>query len=209
MVNKAKSKEKPVTPRRSQAERREETSALVCLKASEIFAAKGYAATKLEDIAHACNLTIRPIYHYYGNKKQLFQAVVEAQELRLSQALQYYFEHSSAKNDDNAKAADQPLKKPWQIFMGFANDTPFRQIVLIDSPNVLGRERWAECSVVKPINSWIAQLFPDSSALRCEIMARMLSAALAEVALMLASSQEPEVIEKEIRALLAAWMPEA
>ena len=33
---------------------------------------KGYADTSLEAIAADCGLTIRPIYHYFGNEKDLF-----------------------------------------------------------------------------------------------------------------------------------------
>jgi AcrR family transcriptional regulator len=64
----------------TQPQRREETSGLVLASAIKLFARKGYTATSLEDIAADTGLTIRPIYHYFGNKIQLFEAVAEAQE---------------------------------------------------------------------------------------------------------------------------------
>ena len=66
------------TPRRrTQAERREESRQAVLDSACRLFGARGYAATSLEDIAADCGLTIRPIYHYFGNKLALFTAVNE------------------------------------------------------------------------------------------------------------------------------------
>jgi AcrR family transcriptional regulator len=35
----------------------------------------GYAATSLEQIAADAGTTIRPVYHYFGNKQALFEAV--------------------------------------------------------------------------------------------------------------------------------------
>ncbi|MBN2010000.1 TetR family transcriptional regulator [candidate division KSB1 bacterium] len=37
-----------------------------------VFGAKGYAATRMEDIADAANVTRGAIYHHFGNKKDLF-----------------------------------------------------------------------------------------------------------------------------------------
>ena len=62
---------KSTAQRRTQAQRREETQQAVLDSASRLFGEKGYAGTSLEEIAADCGLTIRPIYHYFGNKKAL------------------------------------------------------------------------------------------------------------------------------------------
>ena len=40
--------------------------------AMEVFSEKGYAATRLSDIADAAQVTRGAIYHHFGNKKELF-----------------------------------------------------------------------------------------------------------------------------------------
>ncbi len=43
--------------------------------ALRVFSEKGYAATRLSDIAVAANVTRGAIYHHFGNKKELFIAL--------------------------------------------------------------------------------------------------------------------------------------
>ena len=43
--------------------------------ALHVFGEKGFAATRLEDIAEAANVTRGAIYHHFGNKKELFIAL--------------------------------------------------------------------------------------------------------------------------------------
>ena len=62
-------------PRRTQAQRREQSRQAVLESACKLFGQRGYADTSLEDICADCGLTIRPVYHYFGNKKSLFEAV--------------------------------------------------------------------------------------------------------------------------------------
>ena len=63
--------------RRTQEQRRNESRQAVLDSACRLFGDKGYADTSLEEIAADCGLTIRPIYHYFGNKKALFAAVLQ------------------------------------------------------------------------------------------------------------------------------------
>ena len=75
------------TRRKTQAQRREESSKAVLESATRLFGEHGYADTSLEQIAEDCGLTIRPIYHYFGNKKALFAAVNDAMEARILEAM--------------------------------------------------------------------------------------------------------------------------
>jgi len=190
-TSKLTSKSKHKEPRRSQAQRRADTSSLVLEAATRLFGEKGYELTTIEDIAAETNLTIRPIYHYFGNKKQLFQAVVENQELRLAEIL------SRTLNTEEADGMAS-LLRGWQAFSDLSNDQIFRQIVLIDSPNILGRERWAESSVVLKSEELLAKRYPQLPAVRLELISRMVIASLAEAALMLAQKETNQTIGKEI-----------
>jgi AcrR family transcriptional regulator len=45
--------------------------------ALEVFSQKGYASTRLEDVAEAAGVTRGAIYHHFGGKKELFHALFE------------------------------------------------------------------------------------------------------------------------------------
>ena len=101
---------KSTAQRRTQAQRREETRQAGLDSACQLFGEKGYSRTSLEEIAADCGLTIRPIYHYFGNKKALFSAVNEVMEQRILDTL-----------DD---AAGQPGQKSraWQAYLKLCED---------------------------------------------------------------------------------------
>ena len=178
--------------RRTQAERRHETRALVLESACELFGERGYNNTSLQDIADRSKLTIRPIYHYFNNKKQLFLAVTEEMELQLAQRLQA------------SRAAEQKtsMTAGWDAFLEIAEDKHFQQIVLIDAPNILGRERWSTSSVVVTARQMLLDSQPDISELKAELLTRMIIAALAEAALMIAETRDVAGFTKDVSELL-------
>ncbi len=169
--------------RKTQSQRREETSNLVLASAIKLFAGKGYTATSLEDVAADTGLTIRPIYHYFGNKIQLFEAVTETQEqLLLEQLLPL------------DPSSPNILYEAWDCFIDCCQQPGFVQIVLVDAPHILGRERLANTAVVRQIRTMLAQgqrdvkLTSSLSSLDQEFAVRMLLGALTEAALMVGSN---------------------
>lgn len=124
---------------RSQQERTEATKQALLQSATSLFGERGYADTSLDDIARDCGLTIGAIYHHFGNKKTLFAAVNEAAEQRI-------IDVCSKVHDDDPLYA---MKKRWKALLALSNEAGFRRIVLIDSPNILGRDRWEHSEVSK------------------------------------------------------------
>ena len=187
-------------PRRTQQERRTETRQLVLDAATQLFGENGYANTSLEGIAAACGVTIRPIYHYFGNKQNLFAAVTERLEQDLVEAL------------DSAirKSGPDVSRAGWQSFLDLSNNCQFRQVVLVDAPVILGRERWADSAVIHKVREILQAIRPGMDAQKSELVTRMLIAALAEAALMTAEMEDSQamlaemggVIEAVLRALL-------
>lgn len=51
--------------------------------AIQFFSAKGFAGASVDEIVNAANVNKRMVYHYFGNKEKLFQAVLEAEYWRL------------------------------------------------------------------------------------------------------------------------------
>lgn len=185
----------PATPaRRTQAERRTESRQAVLDSACRLFGEQGYANTSLEQIAADSGLTIRPIYHYFGNKKALFAAVNDQMELRIIEAM-------------DIGEGDLPgagLLANWQAYLTLCDDPAFRQIVLKDSPNILGRERWASSPVTAKARS--ATLKVKSRGKRARYRAQLMNAvvmgAFTEAALMVAEADDVAMAKREAQQII-------
>lgn len=61
----------------------EATRAALIQEATNLFAERGFAATSLDDVARAANVTRGAVYHHFAGKQALFEAVVDEQEQRV------------------------------------------------------------------------------------------------------------------------------
>lgn len=57
-------------------EQKEQRRALIIDKAIELFAKKGYAETKIGDIAAAADMSVGLMFHYFESKEKLFEEIV-------------------------------------------------------------------------------------------------------------------------------------
>jgi len=73
---KANAKEKP-TPAKTQAQRREDTKALLLDTARELFLMKGYDQTGMPELVQKVGLTRGALYYHFSDKADLFKAVAE------------------------------------------------------------------------------------------------------------------------------------
>ena len=182
---------KPTAKRRSQAERRAESRQAVLDSACRLFGEKGYNDTSLEEIATDCQLTIRPIYHYFGNKKSLFEAVNETMEDRIIETLS----HSEPTDKQTSY---------WASYLELCKDPAFRRIVLIDAPTVLGRDRWKDSRVTRQAQKLFSKALSSnpSSRQQQEIHSRIVMAAIAEAALAIAESADPDKASLQVTAVI-------
>ncbi|MGI9277592.1 MAG: TetR/AcrR family transcriptional regulator [Endozoicomonas sp.] len=174
---------------RTQAQRRAETYRQVLDSACRLFGEQGYSSTSLEDIAGDCGLTTRPIYHYFGNKKALFSAVNDVMIQRIIDSLKI----------DAGDSINTRFGTNWRIFLDLCDDPYFRQIVLIDSPNVLGREIWKKGRVTLRAYAFLTESDTDdaSELFRKKLVGRMVIGALTEAALMVAEADDMEVAKAQ------------
>ena len=170
---------------RTQAQRRAETYRQVLVSACRLFGEQGYGNTSLEDIAGDCGLTTRPIYHYFGNKKALFSAVNDVMIQRIIDSLQI----------DESDSINIRFGTNWRIFLDLCDDPHFRQIVLIDSPNVLGREIWKNGRVTLRAYAFLTESDTDDAGelFRKKLVGRMVIGALTEAALMVAEADDMDM----------------
>jgi AcrR family transcriptional regulator len=123
-------------PKRTQAERSDATRTQLLSTARELFALDGYAPTSLDTVCRKAGVTKGALYHHFRGKHELFDAVVEAQEVELCEALA----EGARKHED-----------PWEgfvagclAFLEAALDPGVQRITLLDAPSVLGWERMQE-----------------------------------------------------------------
>jgi len=64
---------------------REERSASVLAAAAEAFAAGGYAATSMDDVAAAAGVTKLIVYRHFDSKEELYRAVLDRVATRVAQ----------------------------------------------------------------------------------------------------------------------------
>jgi AcrR family transcriptional regulator len=114
----------------------EATRAALLDEATLLFAERGYAGTSLEDVASASQVTRGAVYHHFAGKQALFEAVLELQEARATEAV--------------AAAADAP--DPWDAAILALNaylqqccDPVYGRLVWLEGPAALGWRRWREC----------------------------------------------------------------
>jgi AcrR family transcriptional regulator len=125
----------PVKSRREQYS--EATRAALLETATRMFAERGFAATALDDVATATQVTRGAVYHHFANKKALFEAVFEDME-------------SDAMQRVAAAAAD--VTDPWEASMAALNafldrccDPLYGQLVWHEGPVALGWHGWKQC----------------------------------------------------------------
>ena len=182
-------------PRRTQAERRTQSKQAVLESACRLFGEKGYADTSLEEISADCGLTIRPVYHYFGNKKSLFAAVNDHLSERIADTL------VSDIGDD----PEQALRVSWRAFLDLCDDPGFRRVVLIDGPNILGRQQWGQSPVYVRASELVGATQPSRGAakkFRFALVNRVMMGAMAEAALMVAEADDIPMAKREAEQLV-------
>lgn len=70
----------------------EKTKQALAVAALEVFAQKGYSATKLVDIAELAGVTRGAVYHHFGDKKGAYMAAITAPAKQLQAVMQAAFE---------------------------------------------------------------------------------------------------------------------
>lgn len=121
-----------------QAERTEATRAALVSAARGLFGERGYAEVGTEEIVRAAGVTRGALYHHFGGKRDLLEAVYLAVEEEITQKIA---------DEALAAAAGGPLegmRVGAEMFVDHCTDPEIQRIVLLDAPAVLGWDRWRE-----------------------------------------------------------------
>lgn len=180
------------------------TRAALLDSAIELFAAKGFAATSLEDVATAARVTKGALYHHFrGGKLALFEAVFTEVDARLA---------------DRIVAATPPDAGPWELveagldaYLEACTDPAIRKIIFHEGQVALGWERWREldgCSSRELLAHVISDLV-DQGLIRpqpVELLTRLLFATLGEAGMSVGEADDPGAARDQARELIVSMV---
>lgn len=173
----------------SKAEQKQQTMQKLMEVAREMFSRQGYAEAAMEEIVKEAGVTRGALYHHFGSKEGLFQAVLASIQKEIGDRV----EAEAAKSQD-----------PWQqllfgclAFVSSAVEHRNRRILLIDGPSVIGWETWRQMDEENSMRHLKEQLqsMQDQGYLRpvpIDALTHLLSGAMNEAVLWIAESTDQE-----------------
>lgn len=112
----------------------EETARRILSEAEALFAGRGYAGVGLEEIADAASVTRGAVYHHFGSKKGLFEAVAGRTQQKVADAVV----QAAARQPNSWEG----LRAGCRAFLTASLSDGARRILLVDAPSVLGWNAW-------------------------------------------------------------------
>ncbi|WP_442504118.1 TetR/AcrR family transcriptional regulator [Marinivivus vitaminiproducens] len=179
--------------RRPRSEMISETRAKLIAAGRHAFATRGYADAAAEDLTAEAGLTRGALYHHFGGKPGLLEAVIAQIDMEISERL---------------RAVVEKAGTPWDGFVEeciawieLALDPEIRRIVLLDGPAVLGDPaRWPShgaclAGTMTSIETLIGQgTLKDVDP---EATAHLVNGAALNVSLWIASAEDPQAASEQ------------
>ena len=126
--------------------RKEDRPAELLAAALELFVERGYAATRLDDVAARAGVSKGTLYLYFANKEELFKAVVRENVVaRISQAREVARQFRGRRDD----LLRQLVQRWWQQY-GQAPAAGLGKLVIAESGNFPGIARFFVDEVIEP-----------------------------------------------------------
>lgn len=175
-------------PRRTHAEMNTETRARLVKAARAAFAARGYAKASMDEICAEAGLTRGALYHQFGGKPGLLEAVVREIDADMGARLDRHY---------------ATISDPWEAlcecnieYLRQALNPEIQQVLLRDAPAVLGQRlrEIDEESSIAALTEALRNLLDTGRIAPCdpETMARMLNGAMIDAALWIAAADDAD-----------------
>jgi AcrR family transcriptional regulator len=190
--------------RRTQSERSANTRAALMAAARRLFTERGYDAVSAEEIVRAAGVTRGALYHHFGGKRDLLEAVYERLEAESTERVARIVLGSELESPLEA------MKAGVEAFLDECAEPELQRIALHDAPAVLGWDRWREIAAANGLGLIEASLTAAIEAgeirpLPVKPMAHLLMGALDEAAMLVARSEDPRS-RGEVTAVLLALL---
>ena len=177
------------------------TRAALLSVARSHFAEVGYARTEVGRIAAEAGVTTGAIYHHFGSKKGLFQAVAEQIEAEILAA-------AAA-----AEGADpwQRLRAGFDRLIDVCAAQDIQRIIFVEAPLVIGPEAWREIELRYAYGAtrMVLEGLMAAGALRpypVDLVARSLLALLGEAAAEVARARGDKQVRAQVADMVAAML---
>lgn len=168
----------------------EKTRAKLIRAARKAFAAKGYADASMDDLTAEAGLTRGALYHNFGDKKGLLQAVIDQIDAEMLVRM---------------RAAQEQAETAWLGFLAesiayieMALEPEIQRIMLLDGPAVLGDpSQWPNQNACLRTTTQTIQALIDEGTVRqvdAEAAARLLNGAALNASLWIAASDDPHAV---------------
>lgn len=135
-------KRRPQASRKSRREQAaEETRAALVDTARALFADRGYADVSIDDITERTRVTRGALYHHFEDKRELFQAVVEAVERDVAERVR-----SKTRDDGRDDGTDpwEHLHAACDAYLDACLLPEVQRIVVLEAASVLSWRTWCE-----------------------------------------------------------------
>jgi AcrR family transcriptional regulator len=177
-------------PRRTQAERAASTRAALIAAARRLFTERGYDGVGTEEIVRAAGVTRGALYHHFGGKAELLEAVYERLEAESTERVARVVLGSEMESPLEA------MRAGIEAFLDECAEPELQRIALHDAPAVLGWDRWREIAAANGLGLIEASLTAAIEAgeireLPVKPTAHLLLGALDEAAMLVARSEDP------------------
>ncbi|RUT84641.1 MULTISPECIES: TetR/AcrR family transcriptional regulator [unclassified Mesorhizobium] len=172
-----------------------ETRAKLIAAARHAFGTTGYAEASMDDFTASAGLTRGALYHHFGDKKGLLQAVIAQIDGEMAARI-------------NEVASRAPTR--WQHFVDecstyieMALEPEIQRIMFRDGPAVLGDPaQWPNCSAcIASMTDHLTALQEEGvvvSSLDPETASRLINGASSQAAQRIANSSDPEATSKKV-----------
>jgi AcrR family transcriptional regulator len=174
--------------RRSRGEMTAGTTARLVAAARAAFRTEGFAAASMDALCAEAGVTRGALYHHYGGKEGLLEAVVRQIDAEIAARL----DAEEARHDD-----------PWEAFRACCHlwleqalDPEVQRIYLRDAAAFIGPRirEMDETQAIAPIRESLSELMALGRVTRTDpdALARMVNGALCEAAIWVAASPRPD-----------------
>ena len=168
----------------------EETRGKLIRAARKAFSEKGFAASSMDDLTAEAGLTRGALYHNFGDKKGLLQAVIDQIDAEMLV---------------RQRKAGEGAKTPWLGFLAegvayieMALEPEIQRIMLLDGPSVLGDpSRWPNQNACLTTTTAVIRSLVEAGTVKpvdAEAAARLVNGAALNAALWIAAADDPEAV---------------
>lgn len=173
--------------RRSRPEMIAETRAKLIAAARKAFGERGYAEASMDDFTAEAGLTRGALYHHFGDKKGLFEAVVHEMDAEMAERLKTISDAAPTRWDGFVEENVGYVK--------MALEPEVQRIVLLDGPAVLGDPSvWPSADgCIASLRASLEQLQADGVVredIDADVAARLVSGASTDAAMWIANAPD-------------------